>query len=206
MFIPLHYERNYAYPLVVWLHDQGGDECRLPSLMPSLSLRNYVAVAPRGVDVCSEGGFGWAQKPLSIEWTDAAIETAIDDARRQLHIAAHRIFLAGEGSGGTMAMRIAFQRPDWFAGVLSINGPLPRGAAPLSRLNACRRVPVFWTHARRDERFPESDLSEQLRLLHFGGFNVTLRQYPARHGAAEILPDANRWMMDLVTRPATVSS
>ena len=45
---PLHYERNYAYPLVVWLHGPGGDERQVTRVMPLVSSRNYAAVGPRG--------------------------------------------------------------------------------------------------------------------------------------------------------------
>ena len=47
LFVPLHYEPNYAYPLIVWLHGAQDDERQLKRVMPFISLRNYVAVAPR---------------------------------------------------------------------------------------------------------------------------------------------------------------
>jgi hypothetical protein len=47
VFAPLHYEPNYAYPLVVWLHAEGTDEQDLSRVIPRISMRNYVAVAPR---------------------------------------------------------------------------------------------------------------------------------------------------------------
>lgn len=48
LFGPLHYEANYAYPLIVWLHGPGDDEHQLRRIMPAISLRNYVAVARNG--------------------------------------------------------------------------------------------------------------------------------------------------------------
>ena len=39
-FAPLHYESNYAYPLLVWLHGSGDDESQLKRIMPLVSLRN----------------------------------------------------------------------------------------------------------------------------------------------------------------------
>lgn len=206
IFIPLHYEKNYSYPLVVWLHERGADESQLTDIMSVLSLRNYVAVAPRGANVCQSGGFDWLQAAEAIEQCDQSIGAAIDDARRQFNISSQRVFVAGIGSGGTMAFRIAFQRPEWFGGVLSINGEMPSELTPLARLNACRRLPIFWTQCRADERFEELQLARQLRLLHIAGFNVTLRQYPAGNQRNQILADANRWMMELVTGPARVKS
>jgi predicted peptidase len=39
-FAPEGYEANYAYPLVVWLHNAGGDERQLARVMPLVSTRN----------------------------------------------------------------------------------------------------------------------------------------------------------------------
>ena len=49
---PLHYERNYAYPLVVWLHGPGDNERQLQRIMPLVSMRNFVSIGPRSAGVC----------------------------------------------------------------------------------------------------------------------------------------------------------
>ena len=58
LLVPQHYERNYAYPLLIWLHDTGGDERQLREIMPLVSLRNYVSLAVRGTSQ-ADRGFGW---------------------------------------------------------------------------------------------------------------------------------------------------
>ena len=45
VFIPTGYEPNYAYPLIVYLHDQGQDSAGLQKIMPEISFRNYIGVA-----------------------------------------------------------------------------------------------------------------------------------------------------------------
>jgi len=53
LFAPMHYEPGYAYPLIVWLHGNGmAGERQLMKIMPIISMRNYVAVAPQGI--CDE--------------------------------------------------------------------------------------------------------------------------------------------------------
>ena len=47
LYVPLHYERNYAYPLLIWLHGPSDDERQLRTIMRHISVRNYVGVAPR---------------------------------------------------------------------------------------------------------------------------------------------------------------
>lgn len=46
LFVPLHYESNYAYPLLVWLHGPNDGHQQIKQIMPHISVRNYVAVAP----------------------------------------------------------------------------------------------------------------------------------------------------------------
>src|SRR5262245_28959832 len=62
---PLHYERNYAYPLVVWLHGAGDDERQVTNVMPLVSSRNYAAVGPRGTLPLDNplGAYRWSQTP-----------------------------------------------------------------------------------------------------------------------------------------------
>ena len=199
VFVPMHYEQNYSYPLVVWLHDEGEDATLLPSIMSGLDLRNYVGVAPESLHESVTGGYGWYQVPRSIEDSERTVMNAINDACSRFNIGSNRIFLAGFGTGGTMAYRLAFQQPELFAGVLSFNGPLPNGLAPLSGLKNCRKLPVFWAHCRQDDLFCENRLCDQLKLLHVAGFDLTLRQYPFDHLLhGQMLADANRWMMEIV--------
>ncbi len=198
-FMPLHYEANYAYPLIVWLHDQGGNEDGLAETMMSISERNYVGVAPRGPVSSWDGGYEWPQTRDCVHQSHSSVVAAIDEACCRFNIATDRIFLAGVGSGGTMAFRLACREPELFAGVISINGQFPEQFKPLARLKSCRSLPVLWGHARQSNQFSETQLCQQLRLLHVCGFSVTLRQYPC---GDEIMPqafrDINVWIMDSI--------
>ena len=98
-FGPKHYEANYAYPLLVWLHGPGCDERQLVRIMPTISLRNYVAVAPRGFlpsnDSPHRSGYSWPQTDDCIEEAAWRISEAVEAAQRKFHVAAHRVFLRG---------------------------------------------------------------------------------------------------------------
>jgi len=48
VFVPLHYESGYSYPLLVWLHGPESDQRQLMRVMPMVSMRNYLGVAPQG--------------------------------------------------------------------------------------------------------------------------------------------------------------
>lgn len=198
-FLPQHFEENYAYPLIVWLHSAGDDPQQLLRVMPLISLRNYCAVAPAGSKGDWHHGFFWDQQPTGIERAQRGIEEAIAQVAGRVKINRQRVFLAGYGSGGSMALRVAMRNPELYAGVASVNGPLPRGCNPLGNLKRSRQISVLWAHCRDSLEFPEQQLCEQLRLLHIGGFNVTVRQYPfGDELPALALRDLDRWIMEFI--------
>lgn len=206
-FAPLHYEPNYAYPLLIWLHGSGDSERQLRRVMPQISLRNYAAIAPRGGVVVGnqfEGGFGWAQTPAQIEKTHHDVFACMEAAKQRFHVADRRVFLAGFGAGGTMALRIAMAYPEFFAGVASLAGEFPVGHCPLSRIAFARDTPVFIAHGRKSQRYGEDRVCQDLRLLHSAGISVTLRQYPSGDELTTgITRDLDAWMMQLVTGQST---
>ena len=198
LFMPLHYEANYQYPLIVWLHSNGDEASELQRVMPGLSLQNYVAIAPQAALGNAHSGFNWEQDPSSIDFAADSVLASIDMASCRANINQQRIFIGGYGAAGTMAFRVAFTHPDLFAGVASINGPLPEGSAPLGRWSTSRNLEVFWSHCRKSVDFEQEVLCRQLKLLHIAGFSVTLRQYP---GCDKLVPNAlkdlNHWIMQM---------
>lgn len=200
-FLPLNYEAGYAYPLVVWLHETGGNERHLPQVMQHLSTQNFVAVAPRGSHEChhTARGYRWVQQPSAISAADNAVCEAVQLAQAQFNINTDRIFLAGHGEGGTMALRLAMQSPEQFAGVASINGRLPQRHNVLRNVNRLRTMPFFLASSREFEGYPEPAVCNDLRMLHAAGCGVSLRQYPGSDDLTTcMLSDVNRWIMDQV--------
>jgi phospholipase/carboxylesterase len=204
--LPQHFEPNYAYPLVVWLHPSGFDEHHSQWVLPRISTRNYMAVGVRGLNCGDARWYGWPQTPRGIVRATGRIEQAIAAVEAEYRIHPRRIFIGGQRAGGTMAFRAALWRPDLFAGAISLGGPFPRQHTPLANLQRVRGTSVFWTHSRHDRSFPEGELCSQLRLLHAAGINVALRQYPAsRQLPKHVWHDLNVWMMDEI-RAADPSS
>jgi phospholipase/carboxylesterase len=207
LFVPLHYERAYAYPLLVWLHGEGGSERELRQLMPHVSMRNYVAVAARGVALASgpKRAHTWEQSPQATDEAAERVRECIDAAQQRLNIHAKRVFIAGNGCGGTMALRLALLFPEWFGGAVSLGGPMPTGHAPLNRVKDARGLPLLLASCRDSQEYPQAHVAADLRLLHAAGFSLALRQYPGEHELTTVmLADLDRWMMAQIC-PATVS-
>jgi phospholipase/carboxylesterase len=201
IFSPIHYEKNYAYPLLIWLHGPESEEKQLLRLMPFISMRNYVAIGPRAPwHGCDETGFSWRLSDLATSQASQLVFDCLEVALSEYHVDRQRIFLGGYGCGGEMAFRIALRHPESFAGALSIDGAFPRGQGPLGNLDLMRKLPLFIAQGQDSEQYPVEDLCEDIRLFHAAGMSVTVRQYSCADEIHQrMLHDMDVWMMERVT-------
>src|SRR3972149_668782 len=207
VFVPHKYTPGYAYPLIVWLHGHGSDERQLRSIMPKVSIQNYVAVAPRGVCIKvavdnEKEGYGCAQDSEHIAQVERNIFDAIEVTVQKFNICRQRIFLAGYDTGGTMAFRVALSHPQYFAGVLSLCGALPSGGKLFGNLSLVRKLPIFLAVDHNSYYYPDHQVCKNLRLLHTACISITLRQYLYGHNLMDqMLADVNRWIMEQINLP-----
>jgi phospholipase/carboxylesterase len=203
LFGPLHYEPGYAYPLILWLHGPTNDEQQLRRIMPLISMRNYVAVAPRGLCQFGKDGpscFGWPQSGEGLERAEHSIFDAFARAAEKFHISRQKVFIAGFDQGGTMAFRVALGQPQHFAGVLSLGGRFPTGRTPFGNLASARKLPVFLASGRDSSEYQAAEVCQDLRLMHSAGMSITLRQYPCGHELTpQMLADVDRWIIEQIT-------
>jgi phospholipase/carboxylesterase len=203
LFVPLHYEKNYAYPLIVWLHGRGDNERQLKRVMPLVSLRNYVAVSPRGTSLHGDGcesAYCWRQTEADIADAQWRVAQCLDLARDRFHIHDQRVFVGGYDDGGTMALRLALRLPQFFAGAFSIGGPFPRRHAPLINLQNARGLALMLMHGSISRRYSTTRLCEDLRLIHTAGMSVNVREYPCGDElTTQMLSDLDAWLMEQVT-------
>lgn len=208
LFSPMHYEPGYAYPLIVWLHGADSDERQLTRVMPIISMRNYVAIAPRGLETSDSlaeniantpNTAAWPQHLEGIEEAERRVFQCIDLATERCHVAPQRIFLAGFEEGGTMALRLALRYPETFAGVASLCGVFPQGNFPLCRWSNARTLPTLLAVGENSDPVVIDDVARTLSLYHTAGMPISIRQYPCgQELAPEMLDDLNRWMMKQV--------
>ncbi|MDO5552399.1 MAG: dienelactone hydrolase family protein [Planctomycetia bacterium] len=215
IFSPVHYEQNYAYPLIVWLHGSGADENQLFRVMPEISMRNYVAVAPRGLtrresqtcrtlrSVQTAGKtrsfaslYDWPDTEEAIQESSERVFDAIQRASTRYHVNPSRIFLAGFDVGGTMALQIASRFPASFAGAISLCGPFPEKHLPLRNWESLRQFPILIMSGTQSRLFSAQKMNEQLRLFHSAGMLVSIRQYNAAQELThQMLRDVDQWII-----------
>lgn len=208
LFGPERYEPGYEYPLIVWLHSCGSAERELENVMPALSLQNFVACAPRGpsaTDPCGKT-FRWTDSPAATAISEELVFEAIAAAQAEFSIASNKIFLAGFGSGGSMAWRIGLRYPQRFAGVISICGGFPRAHKPLSNYGTARSLPTMWLYGAESHDCGVEAVCDALPMMHSANLAVEIRQYPCGNELlSNMLSDVNHWAMQHVTNQPSVS-
>ncbi len=202
-FVPVHYEPNYRYPLIVWLHSDGFNENQIDHVMPHVSTRNYLATGVRGTRAADSAGhrFDWHQSSTAIDAAHDKVLCAIDETCDRYSVHPDRIVLAGYRSGGTMAMRIAMRQPGLVAAVASLGGPMPRGGKVLSNLSSLRerRLPMLWQVATAAAGFDSHSLKTDIQSAMLVRAKVEIRQYAdddEMNTAA--LSDLNHWIMSRI--------
>lgn len=199
-FLPTGYEPNYAYPLIVFFHGQGGSEEQIMSLAPRLSRRNYICIGLRGpnlVGACDDGRhcFGWGDTGPDVQIEDYVFN-AIQQTCRNYHIHSERIYLAGVCEGAQMAYRLGLQYPEKFGGIIALNGAMPRSGGPLFRYPEVRQLRVFIGHGICNAYIPMTAAKQDFSLLYTAGLDVSLKSYPANHRLhPDMLRDINRWII-----------
>ena len=209
-FLPNGYEPKYAYPLIVFFHQQGGSDEQVLRLAPTISRRNALYLSLRGsvpLDRHDEDGlpaYGWGDTNEHDEQLADYLMKSVEQTRREFHIHSERVYLAGVAEGASVAYRMALRMPQRFAGVISINGTLPRPeSGPLFRDDEVKDLRVLIAHGAANEVVPLEMARRDFLALYGAGADVLLSTYPCTHTVhPNMLRDVNRWVIRNVDHDA----
>jgi phospholipase/carboxylesterase len=144
-------------------------------------------------------GYGWGEDARIQSLVEDYVIRSVEHTRRHYHIHSERIYLAGFAEGATVAYRLGLLHPQRFAGVISLNGLLPREGRPLFQLPQLRDLRVFIGHGIANVFMPLSSARQDHRQLYTAGLDVCLRTYPTTHRLhSHMLRDIDRWIMERV--------
>ena len=209
IFVPEHYEPGYDYPLVVWLHSDASSECELENVMMALSRRNYIAVALRANHQCRGAGrrFHWGTPSALCDRAEDRVWDSVQGVASRLSVNTNKVFLAGFGSGGTMAQWIGLKYANQVAGVVSLSGSFPRTSSALSNWKRARKLPVLFFQRQGSTICGDDELVRAVRISHQAGLGYQFCQMrtedndcsEANELDSSMLDIANRFMMGIVT-------
>ncbi len=204
-FVPIHYTKSYAYPLVVWLHSDHHNPRQIEAVMPHVSLRNFVGVGVCGNRSLDPTGvhFGWHDSDAGVTAAGEAVIRAVQAAQSAYNIHPERIILAGYQSGGTMAIRLAMMSPNHFGAAVSLGGRMPASwkINDYDRLRK-RRLPLLWQWGSGNPNYTQVGLTEDCQMAMRVGGKVEIRQYPGDDEMdTVVLSDLNQWIMRTVVAP-----
>jgi phospholipase/carboxylesterase len=203
-FLPTGYEPNYPYPLLVFLHGHGGSDEQILRLAPQLSRRNYICIGlrgPRSLGLRDNGfpAYSWEDEEQDLAPIEDYVFRAVEQTRRHYHVHSERIYLAGYHEGAALAYRLGTMYPERFAGIISLNGAMPRGGRPLLRLPEIRRLRVLIGHGVGNSVVPVEMARQDFRLLYTAGLSIRMHTYNVNHGIhLDMLRDINRWIMQAI--------
>lgn len=209
VFVPMHYEANYEYPLVVWLHSDGYNENQVCHVLPHVSTRNYLAAGVRATQATDAAGhrFRWHQSERGLAAAERGVWAAIASVREEYSVHSDRVVIAGYQSGGAMALRIAMRHPDFFSAAISLGGSL--GSLASLQIDAervrRRRLPMLWQWSLESDSYSEPSLVDEIKSAMDLQARLEIRQYRNDDEMnTAVLSDLNQWIMNHVVSGAPV--
>lgn len=196
--LPEHYQPGYSYPLIVWLHDEGCDADEVDNVLPRISERNYLGVALQGNVVCSIGR-GWSSaNRLTQILSD--LDDVVAGVEDRFRIHAGRMYLAGFGTGGTLAWEILLRQPSRWAGAICLSGQFPKIDHPLALFRELQQRRLLVSTGLDCPADQVSNLINSGRLMYSAGLEVGTRIYDTgcKTPTDKMLRDVDRWVMDSI--------
>jgi phospholipase/carboxylesterase len=209
-FLPENYQPRYAYPLLVMFHGQGGNEEQVLRMAPQFSRRNYIAISLRGPNAIGSR----ADKTPACSWEGAtteqivdAIYAAVQQTRRSYHIHSERVYLVGVNEGASAAYRGAFTLGEQIAGVIAMNGNVPKSTSktPLFRFDQIRKQKVFIAQSTANPVASAMEALRDQKLFYAAGAEVKFTRFrSASRLPGAMFQDVNRWIISQINASAEV--
>ena len=201
LFRPEHYEPGYAYPLVIWLHPDSSSEHALHEIMPQISTRNYLGLSFRAPAInpkAPEKGYYWPDSHLFVKQFAEQIQQTIQEFSKVLNIHEQRIYLAGTGTGCSVATKLLLQTPDLFAGAALFKGRFGKTDFQNTTSDNLKNKRILLDHSLEnatDEPVSASWVSRMWQST--GGQIQSVNEFNSELSQeAEQLAALNRWIME----------
>jgi predicted peptidase len=189
VYLPRGYDRQKAWPLVLFLHGAGerGEDPKLvekeglPRLVAAGEQLPFIIVAPQ----CAEGA----------RWESYELSLLLDVIEAKHRVDPDRVYVTGLSMGGFGTWALAARTPERFAALVPICG----GGDPKTARHIAH-IPTWVFHGARDDVVPSAYSEEMVAALRKHGSGVKLTVYPdAGHDswtATYANPELYRWLLE----------
>lgn len=199
LWLPDGYEPGYAYPLIVWLHDEGSDAEEIDDILPRISERNYLGVALQG-NVARTLRNGWSAAEDRLPRVIEQLHELVNAVAERFPIHPQRKYLAGFGAGGTLAWEVLLRQPSQWTGAICLSGEFPQIDHPLAMFRELQQRRLLVSTGLDGPAEHVTKLIDAGRLMYSAGMQVSTRMYDAGRNAPtdKMLRDVDRWIMDSI--------
>ena len=176
--VPEGYEAGTPTPLIVLLHGYGGNGEQHDGYFGIGALADeygFLSIAPDGnVETQGERRSFWNGSDACCDLYDSGVDDVayiiglIDAVSAQWSVDPSRVFLVGHSNGGFMSHRVAHERPDRIAAIVSLAGAAGSNDAP----PPSAPVNVLQIHGTADE------------VIEYGGGEIMENRYPGARATA----------------------
>ena len=194
---------------IIWLHGLGADghdfEPIVPHLDIDLPIRFIFPHAPHRPVSINAGMVMRAWYDVDFNSPDAANEgislsskliSELVENEVQKGIPRSKIFLAGFSQGGVIALEVALQGTQKFAGLIALSTYLHEPDALIERVSfQSIETPIFMAHGEYDPMIPLSRAVTSRDTLSNSNYQVEWHQYPIEHSVSDAeIADISRFL------------
>jgi predicted peptidase len=201
LYVPIPYDKNTTYPLVIWLHGGGsaGDD-NLGQISRDNKLgthywtrKEHQEKHPAFVLVPQSTG-GWdnnVETTLSTELT--LVLEILAAVRKDYNIDPARLYVAGQSNGGVGVFGLVTKKPGLFAAAIPVCG-----AGNTSFASRAAKTAVWAFHGEKDDIIPADHSRKMIAALKRAGSNPRYTEYKgAGHEIWEMVfkePELEEWL------------
>jgi predicted peptidase len=203
LFVPLGYDQNRKYPLLIWLHDTAG---RGSDNQKQLTKQNQLAThfwIRKDVQLSFPVILFLPQCPVGQNWADPELNQpgvylqmtmeALGKIRTQYSIDPDRIYAGGQSMGGLGVWSLLQKYPGLWAGAIVISA-----YDNFTDVPAIAQVPVWVFQGDADESVPVTMIRDMVRQVKKAHGNIRYTEYHnANHDVwkqAFADPELLRWL------------
>ncbi|MBI4456169.1 MAG: prolyl oligopeptidase family serine peptidase [Acidobacteria bacterium] len=179
LFVPMHYDKQSKYPLVLWLHGSGGrgtDNRKQISQGNRIGTHVWIKPENQARYPC------FVLAPQSDEWvrldsweaTDELRLTVeiVDSIQREFAIDSRRLYVAGQSMGGYGTWALIAQYPRVFAAAVPI-----AGGGDTRKASLIAHMPIWAFHGEKDPTVKVEESRNMIEAIRKAGGNPGYTEY-----------------------------